>query len=250
MKKVHCDMQDSVAVLTLSNGVVNAISIDVVDDLAEQIESARIHAKGIVLRGNDKFFSSGFELETVVHYSKEQMTLFFRKFNDVLLALYTMPFPTVSLLSGHAVAGGNILALCTDYRFASSENKKIGLNEIKLGVSVPYFADLLLKQIVGNHRAKEMMYSGEFMAFSKALEMGLIDHKIPDDQILDECIKRIVDDYDNRIAAFQEIKQNRTEEIVANYSQRRLCKDSRFIDLWFSDRTQTILQNAVAAVKK
>ena len=53
--------------------------------------------------------------------------------------------------------------------------KRIGLNEIQLGVPVPYLADLILRQIVGDRTATEMLYTGAIMPAAAALEVGLVD---------------------------------------------------------------------------
>lgn len=77
------------------------------------------------------------------------------------LALYTLPKPVVAAITGHAIAGGCILALCCDYRFISEGRKLMGLNEVKLGVPVPYLADRVLHALVGTRYAREIIESGE-----------------------------------------------------------------------------------------
>ncbi|MFH2057592.1 MAG: enoyl-CoA hydratase-related protein [Pseudomonadota bacterium] len=73
------------------------------------------------------------------------MVDFFQRFNQLTLDLYTLPLPTACAISGHAIGGRNILALTGDYRFMAEGKKRIGLNEIQLGVPVPYLADLILR---------------------------------------------------------------------------------------------------------
>ena len=103
----------------------------------------------MLLCGGNKFFSIGLDLPALLKLDRPAMHHFLEDFNDLCLALFTAAFPTACALAGHAVAGGNILALTCNYRYAIS-GKKIGLNELKLGVPVPYLADMILRHTIGN----------------------------------------------------------------------------------------------------
>ena len=109
-------------------------------------------------------------------------------FNQVCMELYTMPKPTVAAVTGHAIAGGCILALCCDYRFAAEGRKLMGLNEIRLGVPVPYLADCVLRQIVGARNAREIMETGEFYLPEQSLQIGMIDRVLPLEKVVADSI--------------------------------------------------------------
>ena len=127
------------------------------------------------LRVEENFFHRSGFAPALLRLDRIAMTGFWYKFNQLAFDIFTLPLPTVCAISGHAVAGGNVLALTCDYRFATSDKKQIGLNEVKLGVPAPYLADLILRQIVGDRYATEMLYHGEFMSLSDAKQIGLID---------------------------------------------------------------------------
>jgi enoyl-CoA hydratase/carnithine racemase len=158
MKTVISEIQQNIAVLTLNNGATNSISSALVKDLSEKLVEIRNEVAGMILCGGSKFFSIGLDLPSLLKCDRTEMSDFWYRFNYLILELYTISLPTVCVLSGHAVAGGNILALTCDYRFAGTDTKKIGLNEIKLGVPVPYLADIILRQIIGERSAKEMVF--------------------------------------------------------------------------------------------
>lgn len=164
MPTVITEIQKNTAVLTLNNGTTNSIGPDLVEDLSEKLDKIKNEVTGIVLCGGAKFFSTGLDLPSLIKFSRSEMSGFWYRFNHLLLDMYTVSLPTVCALSGHAVAGGNILALTCDYRFAGTDTKKIGLNEIKLGVPVPYLADMILRQTVSEQLATRMLYSGEFLS--------------------------------------------------------------------------------------
>ncbi|MDD5475527.1 MAG: enoyl-CoA hydratase/isomerase family protein [Syntrophales bacterium] len=131
MKNVTIDKRGNVAVLHLNNGDTNPISPKLVDDLLEARNIIRKDFRGMVLTGSSKFFCIGFDLPALVNYERPKLADFFNKFNDLVLSLYTLPVPTCCAIAGHAIAGGNILILTSDFRIAASGKKLIGLNEIK-----------------------------------------------------------------------------------------------------------------------
>jgi enoyl-CoA hydratase/carnithine racemase len=215
-----------------------------VDELSQALHQIRGTARGLVLCGGAEFFSAGFNLPELLNFDRPAMADFLQRFNQVCLKLFTIPIPTICALSGHAVAGGNILALACDYRYAASEDKKIGLNEVKLGVPVPYLADLMLRQTIGERYATQMIFSGEFMTFADAKTIGLIDVIGSPDALEDFTIDRL-----NQIAgypseAFAAAKANKVEETVSKFENQSASKDREFIDCWFSDVAQKNLLEA------
>ena len=244
MSKIIIENQGNIAVLTLNNGSTNAISQELVDDISKALDEIRNHAQGMVLCGGNKFFSIGLDLSGLIGLNRSDMADFWHKTNQFLLDLYTFSLPTVCAICGHAVAGGNVLALSCDYRFATEDEKKIGLNEIKLGVPVPYLADMVLKQIVGEQRGIRMLYSGEFMLFSEAKQMGLIDERYPTDQVRQRAVEKAAQLSALGNQAFSAVKENHTEEIKQRYEKNQKAKNEAFLDCWFSEPIQRILKEA------
>ncbi len=244
MPKVLSEIKKDIAVVALNNGTSNSIDADLVRDLSAALDEIRNEAKGMVLCGGSKFFSIGLDLPSLIKYDRTEMSDFWYKFNQLTLELYTLPLPTVCVLSGHAVAGGNILALTCDYRFAGNETKKIGLNEIKLGVPVPYLADMLLRQIVSERSATEMLYSGDFMSFAEAQKIGLIDDIFPTDTVVRKAWEKAAGLSASGTRAFAAIKSSRTEAIREKYEKHYKSRNEIFLDCWFSESTQRILKDA------
>jgi enoyl-CoA hydratase/carnithine racemase len=244
MQTVTKEFQDHIAILRLNNGPTNPISSKMVDELSQALVTLKGTARGMVLCGGDQFFSVGFDLPEVLKFDRPTMGNFLERFNRLCLDLFTAPFPTVCALSGHAVAGGNILALACDYRYAISEEKKIGLNELQLGLPVPYLADMILRHTIGNRYASQMLYSGEFMAFSDAKIIGLIDVVGPPDELEDFTLERLSQIASFQSQAFSAVKANKVEEIKERYEKNYKAKNDMFLDCWFSDPVQKNLLEA------
>lgn len=244
MTRVKIEQRGRVAIIRLNNGVTNALSPDLVHDLTLELTRVKDQFQGIVLAGGAKFFCIGFDLPKVLTLDRAGMTRFFYEFNQVAFDLLTLPLPTACAIDGHAIAGGNILALTCDYRFAGSAKKLIGLNEVRLGVPVPYLADLLLRQIVGDRAATEMLYQGELMALSEAQKIGLVDGIVPQEELEDHAVKKIAQLAALPQAAFSAIKANRVEAIRLRFEKHHQSKNEDFLDCWFSKPVQLLLAEA------
>jgi len=244
MDTVEKEIQDHIAILRLNSGPANPISSRLVDELSQGLSEIKGAARAMVLCGGDQFFSAGFNLPELLNFDRPAMGDFFDRFNRMCLDLFALPIPTICALAGHAVAGGKILALTCDYRYASSEEKKIGLNEVKLGVPVPYLADMMLRHTIGNRYATQMIFSSEFISFADAKAIGLIDAIGSPEELEDFAMDRLsrIAGYPNQ--AFAAAKANKTEEIQRKYEKRFQSKNDAFLDCWFSEAVQKNLLEA------
>jgi enoyl-CoA hydratase/carnithine racemase len=244
MPNVSLEAHDDIAVLRLTNGVTNAISPELVDDLSAELKRIKNEYKGMVLAGGDKFFCIGLDLPGLLQLGRAEMTDFYVSFNQAVLDLYTLPLPTACAIAGHATAGGAILALSTDFRFVAEGRKFIGFNEVKIGVSVPYLADLILRQLVSDRRATEMMYSGEFLEPEQSYSIGLVDAVFSAEEVENEAVAKIVMLAAMPNRGFKLIKKNRVEALRLQYDQMRESEVDGFLNCWFDPSVQQLLQAA------
>jgi enoyl-CoA hydratase/carnithine racemase len=241
------ESRGSVRILSLNRGVTNALNTNLINQISENLNTIRDdpNVKGIVLSSsNEKFFAIGFDIPSLFPLNMEEFADFYNSFNELCLELYTFPKPVIAAITGHATAGGCILTLCCDYRFIAEGRKLMGLNEIKLGVPVPYVADCILRQLVGYKIAREITDFGDFYPPEKLLQLGLVDEIIPMKELIQKSIETI------KLAgssteAFRLIKNNRVE-IVESHIRRYLKeRQSDFINLWYSPTCRKLLQEAV-----
>ncbi|UCG92269.1 MAG: enoyl-CoA hydratase/isomerase family protein, partial [candidate division WOR-3 bacterium] len=219
MNKKNIDIEycDKVAVLKLNRNITNALDLALLNELAGILETLKndSNVQGVVFTStNEKFFSIGFDIPQLFELSEDDFAVFYRTFNRTCLDLYTLPKPTIAAIIGHAVAGGCIVALCCDYRIIAEGKKKMGLNEIKLGVPVPYLADCILRQIVGYRNAREIMDTGEFYEPENLLQLGIADMVLPVEQVLAQSIEKAKLLGSMPHNAFAMIKGNRVEMVL------------------------------------
>ena len=244
MSLVTLESKEELALVRLSNGVTNAISPDLAEELSRVIAQVKKDCAGMVLAGGEKFFSMGFDLPKLLLLNRSSMTEFFYFFNKVVFEILTLPVPTAAAIKAHAIAGGTILLLACDYRVAALGKVLIGLNEIKLGVPAPYLPDLILRRIAGDVVASEMLYLGEFIDSSDAEKKGIVTSMFPKSDVEDKALEIVA-----RIArlpakAFQASKANRVEAIRSSYENSFRAKNEAFLDCWFSSETQELLSEA------
>ena len=238
---------DNVMLLRLNRGVTNPWNLEFVNALRSELRELRDDdaIKAVVFTGNDKFFSIGFDIPALFELDREGFREYYQAFNQMSLDLYMLPKPMVAAITGHAIAGGTIFALCCDYRIIAGGRKLMGLNEIKLGVPVPYPGDCILRQLVGDRNARKVMESGEFYEPETLYDMGMVDQVLGLDEVLPAALKFAGTMGVFSGEAYRVIKRNRVEMVEARVREHLAEKEKVFIDCWFSDRARLQLKEAM-----
>lgn len=245
MSLISIERNKNLIQITFNNGVTNPISQQLVTNfeaILPELESPE--CQGVVIYGGEKFFSMGLNLPELLELNHEDMTKFITRFDSVCYRIFTLNKPTMSVIEGHAVAGGAVLALMTDYRYATQTDKQFGLNEIKIGVPVPYLTSLVVHSITSAKDAKEMLYTGEFVPFSKGYEIGIIDKTAPSEELYAEAQEKISQLAQHNTSTFIAMKNNQIEKIKELYLKNKDAKNQEFIDCWFEPQVRDLLTEA------
>ncbi|MFO7555866.1 MAG: enoyl-CoA hydratase/isomerase family protein [Desulfobacterales bacterium] len=250
MGMISVEKHGKVLLAKLNYGVTNALNPKVFHELGEillQVENDNaVH--GLVLgSSNEKFFSIGFDIPKLYEMDRDDFSAFYRMFNKVCMDLYTLSKPTVAAITGHAIAGGCILALCCDYRFIGKGKKLMGLNEVKLGVPVPYLPDRVLHALAGAQKAREMMEGGRFYSPDEMLKAGVVDEVLSNEEVVKKAIEHADALGSLSKKAYGVIKQNRVEVIAEQVAARQEDKAEKFIECWYSDVARECLKEAMKA---
>lgn len=188
-EKVLLKGHGEIALVRLGNGVTNSLTPELVAELARALTFIRDRFKGLVLAGGEKFFSMGFDIPSLLKVSQKEMSRFYSDINQLWLDLYTLPLPAAAV-QAHAIADCTILAMMRDWRVAAKGRSLFGLNEIKLGVPVPYLSDLVLRQITGDRAADRIVFEEEFLDSARALEIGLVDRVAEKQEVEEAAIQK------------------------------------------------------------
>ena len=172
---------DGVAVVTLNNGKVNALSSGVVRRLHEIAISLGADPPGaVVVTGGEKIFAAGADISEFG--GADQAGTITASIHGALDALAAIPRMVIAAVSGYALGGGCELALACDYRIAG-ERAVFGQPEILLGVIPGGGGTQRLARLVGPSRAKELCITGRQVKADEALRIGLADEVVPNDEL-------------------------------------------------------------------
>jgi enoyl-CoA hydratase len=190
MEHVALQEHDSgVVVLTVDRPPANAMDIALMREMvttAEQIASDPPRA--LVLAGRPGFFSAGADLKLVPGYGPEEQREMVASINAMALGFYALPCPLVGAITGHAIAGGLVLALCTDIRVASAAGR-YGLTEVKVAVPYPQAAIGVVAAELAPHAARVLALGNELIDGDGCLRLGVFDEILLADAVLPRALE-------------------------------------------------------------
>ena len=179
---------DGVAVITLINPKVNALSSEVLRQLLGAAEAVTDDPPGaVVITGGDRVFAAGADI-TEFGGPDEARTigdLFLRALN----AVADIPRATIAAISGVALGGGCELALACDFRIAS-ERSRLGQPEILLGIIPGGGGTQRLPRLIGPAKAKDLIFSGRAVDAEEALAIGLVDEIVSPEFVESRALAR------------------------------------------------------------
>jgi 2-(1,2-epoxy-1,2-dihydrophenyl)acetyl-CoA isomerase len=188
------DIKDGVGLICLNRpDEGNAITLEMARELQEVAtvcdEDAEVRA--VVLTGNGKMFCAGGDLK-IFSAQGEKISLYVKEttqaFHAAISRFNWMDAPVVCAVNGTAAGGGFSLALATDIAVAA-ESAKFTMAYTKIGLAPDGSSSYFLARMVGMRRAKEMALLNPVLSAKQALDWGLINRVVADDQVLTSALE-------------------------------------------------------------
>ena len=177
---------DGVALITLANGKVNALSTELLAEIrAAATELTNDPPGAVVITGGGRLFAAGADISQFG--GSDEAATIGAAFHDALDAVAAIPRFVIAAVSGYALGGGCELALACDYRIAS-EKAVFGQPEILLGIIPGGGGTQRLPRLVGASRAKEMCLTGRQVRADEALRIGLADEIVPPETLMERAL--------------------------------------------------------------
>lgn len=177
------------AVITINRpSQLNALNKETIEELHRALDAANKDAgvRAIILTGSgEKAFVAGADIKEFAHFDVAQGKELSAKGHDLLFNFVEqLTTPVIAAINGFALGGGLELAMSSHIRIAS-DNAKMGLPEVSLGVIPGYGGTQRLAQLVGRGKAMEMVTTAGMISAEEALQWGLVNHVVPQAELLD-----------------------------------------------------------------
>jgi len=169
---------------------LNALNIATINDLHKAIKTLGKNKdiKVIILTGSgEKAFVAGADISEFAHFTVDEGTQLAFQGQELLFTfIENLKTPVIAAVNGFALGGGLELAMSCHIRVAS-ENAKMGLPEVSLGVIPGYGGTQRLPQLIGKGRAMEMIMTAEMITAEEAKQYGLVNHVVPQAELIEFC---------------------------------------------------------------
>lgn len=182
--------QDGVLLLTVNKPKsLNALDTEVLEEMGVAVSEAAANdtLRAMIITGEGRAFVAGADISEMVHKDPVEALEFGRKGSAVFRAIEKLPMPVIAAVNGFALGGGCELAMACDIRIASTK-AKFGQPETGLGIIPGFSGTQRLPRLVGAAKAKELIYTGEVIRADEALRIGLVNHVVEPETLMDEAI--------------------------------------------------------------
>ena len=203
--------------LAVDRPPANALDLELLRAVVSTVQVvAADPPRALVLAGREGFFSAGADLKAVPSYGPAQQREMVEGINAMALGVYGLACPVVGAITGHAIAGGLVLALCTDIRVASSAGR-YGLTEIKVGVPYPQAAIGVVRAELAPHAARVLAFGNQLLDAGECLRLGVFDEVVEPEAVFQRAVEIA-----RELAAFPPDTYARTKHDLRGHTLERL----------------------------
>jgi enoyl-CoA hydratase len=246
-KGLRLERHGALAVLRLDKSRGNAIDEPLIEALGEAVNEVASDdgTRGVLLASaHSRLFCPGLDLVALIEYDRPAMERFMTRFEEASLALYALGKPVVAAVAGAAVAGGCILALTADLRLLR-RGSLIGLNEVRVGVPLPWWVVVLLRESLSPVAFTSVALLGHNFTDEEARATGLVHEVLPGEGFESGALARLEELAHRDAHALGTTKawlrRSALDKMRANADERQ----SAFLDAWFSPGAQRKIREAV-----
>jgi len=186
LETIHYEKSDAVATIKLNRPhVLNAASRKLWLDFRRALREAAkdTEVKAIIITGEGRAFSAGADLKESQSRTLDEYRDYLVEGQEISRELYRMEKPTIAAVNGYALGSGCEIAVCCDIRIAA-ESAKFGFPEARVASGVGSGVLQLLPLLLGMGKAKELIFTAEYIDGDEAARIGLVNMVVPDDQLM------------------------------------------------------------------
>jgi len=183
------EKQAGVSTITLNRPqVLNAMNRQLWVDVQQALEDAKADAdiKVVIITGAGRAFSTGADLKESKTRSPEAYRDYLETLQEASRKIIRFEKPTIAAINGYALGSGYELALACDLRLCA-EGAQIGSPEAKVTSSITGGAMRLVQDLIGPAKARELLFTGEYIDGTTAAKIGLVNRAVPLERLMDSA---------------------------------------------------------------
>lgn len=232
--------------LRLERPPANALDPGLVAELRAAIDAAPGEgARALVVSGRPGLFSGGLDVPVLVGLDRDAMARFLGDFLDLLRSVALSEIPIVAAITGHAPAGGAVLAIHCDHRVMAAGEFRIGLNEVRVGIPLPQSLHSVLARVVGRRQAERLGTRGLLISAEEALAIRLVDELVPPEAVVARAVAVAEDYLAVPPQAMRRTRELARRDLATIFAAEQQATWESFVDDWFSAETQAALRALV-----
>ena len=181
---VSYEYSEGVSTIVMNDGKVNAMSVAMMQEVNAALDQAEEHGAVVLLSGREGVLSAGFDL-AVFKQGMEPLMEMLRMGARLTERLLSFPFPVVAACGGHAIAMGSFLLMSVDARIGVDGPFKIGMNEVAIGMTLPYFAVEIARHRLAPAHFNRATILAEMYSPQEAIAAGFLDKVVSPAQLLE-----------------------------------------------------------------
>jgi Delta3-Delta2-enoyl-CoA isomerase len=237
--------------LRLDRPPANAFSPELIVALRQAVEAApREGAGALVLSGAAGRFSGGLDVPLLLMLDRRAMDAVWRDFYGLLNALAASTIPIAAAITGHAPAGGTVLALFCDWRIMAAGDWMLGLNEVPVGLPLPPVIYRALQRLVGPRQAGRLAIEGLLISPTEAARVGLVDEVVPPDRVVESAVAWCEKLLALPQRAMSITRREARAELMGFFESDLASELAEVSASWWSDETQRVLRSLAERLAK
>lgn len=185
---VSYQLDDGIATLTLNNGKVNAFSPALIADFNTALDQAEQDKAVVIVTGQPGILSGGYDLKVMMSGPQQAIDLVTAG-STLARRMLAHPYPIIVACPGHAVAKGAFVLLSADYRIGVEGPFNIGLNEVKIGMTMHHVGITLARDRLSNAAFQRSVINAEMFNPQGAMVAGFLDRVVAADQLMPVAIE-------------------------------------------------------------
>lgn len=244
---IEVTREAGVATVRLDHGTVNTMDLEMLEAIVDTFATldSDDEVRATVLVGNDRAFSAGVDLKRLLDGGERYTRDFLDALSRAFLAPLRATAPVVAAVTGHAVAGGAVLAAACDHAVLTDDPRaRVGLAEIAVGVPFPTVPLEIMRRRLGPQLVEAVWLAGLFGP-DEACVRGFVDEVVPAAEVVERATAVA-----RRLADLPELtrrltRQQLTRDVEDALRERSEAWDAQVHDAWCSEEIRGAIQSYV-----